>query len=90
MVTFEFFGTDTDVEPKIETRMELSFKESPMWNEVTDKFLDFLKANGYIFNINDKIRIANDIEPTPWILEEEEVTYNDPAPEAKAPRKKKK
>jgi predicted RND superfamily exporter protein len=43
--------------------MSVDFDEQPSWMEITDKFLEFLKANGYVFDINSKLDAVPFNEP---------------------------
>ena len=51
-------------ETNLSINMEVGFQEQPTWDELTDKFLDFLKSNGYVFDINKKLDVTS--QPNLW------------------------
>ena len=40
--------------------MGMSFKEQPTWMDITDRFMEFLKANGYLFDIEEQLRTVKE------------------------------
>ena len=40
--------------------MGMSFKEQPTWMDISDRFMEFLKANGYVFDIEEQLRTVKE------------------------------
>jgi len=67
------------------TEVNINFPEQPSWARLADKFLEFLKSQGYVFDIHDKLDVVTAIndkeddyfeDTSPWdddpMTEEEE------------------
>lgn len=73
MYSIQFASHDNQTDQEaFNITMNCNFKEQPTWMEISDKFLEFLKANGYIFNINDQLRNVREETTT---LDDEFNTY---------------
>ena len=83
----------SDEENNLTVNMEVGFEEQPTWTEITDKFLDFLKSNGYVFDINGKLDITSqpNLWPTSGHDDDKDNLWNDnePKPKRKAKSKSK-
>jgi hypothetical protein len=70
--------------PAFDISMKLDFPEQPTWMEISDKFLEFLKANGYVFDINEQLRTVADNTPLCKEFNDHETTRK---PKRKAAKK---
>ena len=77
----------SDEENNLTVNMEVGFEEQPTWTEITDKFLDFLKSNGYIFDIDEKLDVTSRGED--FSIEDNLWNNNEPKPKRKAKLKSK-
>jgi hypothetical protein len=64
--------------------MNSNFLEQPTWMELSDKFMNFLKANGYVFDINEQLRTVADNTTIGEEFKDYETTRE---PKRKAPKK---
>ena len=80
------FGSSNE-ETNLSINMEVGFQEQPTWHELTDKFLDFLKSNGYVFDINKKLDVTNRGED--FSIEDNLWNDNEQKPKRKAKLKSK-
>ena len=63
MATFTFImERDNDSDVVLSKQVHLEFDASPdiTHMELCDQFKDFLSACGYLFNLNDQLRVVND------------------------------
>lgn len=61
MYTIQFTSQSDDYNSfKQDIAMKMDFSEQPTWMEISDKFLEFLKANGYIFDIDEELRLVKE------------------------------
>jgi hypothetical protein len=45
-----------------QVEMSFSFDDQPAWTSLAEKFLDFLKGNGYIFDYNARLGVIKDVD----------------------------
>ena len=85
MYNISFNSSDED--SNVSINMEVGFQEQPTWREITNKFLDFLKSNGYIFDIDEKLDVTSRGED--FSIEDNLWNNNEPKPKRKAKLKSK-
>lgn len=74
------FRSNTSSNSDSEINMHLAWSEQPTVYEITDKFFAFMKANGYVFDMYDKLAVINSGKSQ----QEEELINETPRQERKA------